>query len=43
MICMRNKAKGDGRMSENAGALTECGVKTRMTPDHITVQVRRSG
>ena len=31
------------RMSQDAGALPECKVNTLITPDHTTIQLRRSG
>ena len=40
---MRDKAKGVGRISGDAVELPECDVKTLITPDHTTFQVRSSG
>ena len=37
------KPGGIGRMSVNAGALSECEVETLMKPDHTALQMRSSG
>ena len=37
------QGKGVGRMSEDAGALSWCEVKTLMTPNHTAIQVSSSG
>ena len=43
MVCMQGKASRClPCMSGDAGALSECEVKTEMTPDHTVVQVCRS-
>ena len=41
-VC-RTKPEWDGHMSRDAGALPAYKVKTPMTPDHTTFQVRCSG
>ena len=43
MVCLPDKAMGVGRMSGDAEAHPESKVKTLMTPNHTTVQVRTSG
>ena len=37
------KPEGVGRMSGDAGALSECDMKTLITPDHTAIQVGCSG
>ena len=40
---MRDKARGVGRMSGDAGAFPECEVNTLITPDRTIIQVRSFG
>ena len=40
---MREKAKGVGRMSADAGAHPECEAKTLITPNHTAVSMRIYG
>ena len=43
MVSMCDKARRVGCISGDAGALSECHMKTLTTPDYIVVQVRCYG